>query len=88
MNFTFIRNPKEFGNICGFSPRQSQSSHRHTDTHNNEHILRVQKYKEQRLEIGPQPTTVLCNETVYPDVCQGICCGIKVISRKITKSIN
>ena len=54
------------------------------DTHNNEHILRVQKYKEQRLEIGPQPTTVLCNETVYPDVCQGICCGIKMISWKIT----
>ena len=56
MNFTFIRNPKEFGNVCGFQPRQSQSSHKHTDTHNNEHILGVQKYKEQRLEIGPQPS--------------------------------
>ena len=51
MNFTFIRNPKEFGNVCGFQPRQSQSSHKHTDTHNNEHILGVQKYKDWRL--GP-----------------------------------
>ena len=53
MNFTFIRNPKEFGNVCGFQPRQSQSSHKHTDTHNNEHILGVQKYEELRLEMGP-----------------------------------